>query len=72
MHETFPHRENENYPLKVIFSVTRYINSVTYGEEQLNLRNKIRRYIKYINNRTFINSEIKIDDQEVEKILQKK
>ncbi|MBE6150950.1 MAG: hypothetical protein E7162_03970 [Firmicutes bacterium] len=70
--ETFPHRENENYPLKVIFSVTRYINSVTYGEEQLNLRNKIRRYIKYINNRTFINSEIKIDDQEVEKILQKK
>ncbi len=69
---TFPYKENENYPLKVIFSVARYINSATHGKEQVNLRNKIRRYIKYINNCTSINSEIQIDDQEVEKILQKK
>ena len=46
---TFPYKENENYPLKVIFSVARYINIATHGKEQVNLRNKIRRYIKYIN-----------------------
>ena len=45
---TFTFNERENYPLKVIFSATRYINSVTYGEEQLNFRNKIRRYVNNI------------------------
>lgn len=70
--DNFPSVENENYPLKVIFSATRYINSATSGEEQIKLRDRLRKYLRYIDNRTGINSEIKVDVEEVEKVLQKK
>lgn len=68
----FPVNEQENYALKVIFSATRYINSATSGEEQEKLRDRMRKYVKYINNRTTINSEIRVDEKKVEKVLQKK
>ena len=70
--ENFPVIENENYALKVLFSATRYINSATSGEEQRKLRDRMRKYLKYIDNHSIPNSEIKVDVQEVEKVLQKK
>lgn len=43
--------ENENYALKTIFSATRYVNdSVCRDETGRILRDRIRRYVKYLDN----------------------
>jgi hypothetical protein len=63
--------ENENYPLKVIFSATRYINSVTDGEENAKLKDKMRKYLRYIDTRSMAISDIKIDEEDVKKVLKK-
>lgn len=68
----FPVIGNENYALKVLFSATRYVNEATSGEEQEQLRNEMRKYLKYMDNRSIPGSEIKVDFKEVEKVKSKK
>ena len=68
----FPTIGNENYALKVLFSATRYVNEATSGEEQERLRNEMRKYLKYMDNRSIPSSEIKVDFKEVEKVKSKK
>lgn len=49
-----------NYPLQVIFSLVNYVNSAYSTEEQTArvLKDKLRRYIKHLNNRMINNNVV--------------
>lgn len=53
----------ENYALKTIFSVARYLNSsIKKDKTGLELRNRLRAYCQYIDNYTLNTSEVKIPE----------
>ena len=63
-----PESQTENYPLQVIFSLVNYVNSAYSSEEQtvLVLKDKLRRYIKHLNNRMVNNNVVFIDQDNVQ------
>lgn len=63
----------ENYALKIIFSATRYLNSlIKKPETGVNLRNRIRRYCTYIDNKVSNSEEVVILEDTKEKVKVKK
>lgn len=56
-------KEIDNYPLQVIFSLVNYVNSSYSSDKQTVtvLKDKLRRYIKHLNNRMINNNIVFID-----------
>ena len=69
----FSSLEEENYALKVIFSATRAVNKFATEKNSETLKNKMRRYTRYIDNHLSITSNEIVFDEGIEgKVLQKK
>ena len=68
---SFPIDEKENYSLKVIFSATRYINNATFGEENEKLKDRMRKYLRYIDTSSRRYTDIVVDPEDVNKVLKK-